>query len=190
MISDRFTVLTDANVLAPALIRNMLLSLAQAGLFRPRWSSKVLDETENTIAKFLKGDHEAARRSRKAIEKAFPEALVSDYEQLVDGVNLPDPDDRHILAAAVQTRTAAIVTSNLKDFPEGVLKPFQIDAMLPDDFLSDVIDLYPQEAAAALKRMRLRLNKPDYSADDFILRAEKVGLPGTAALLADLRQSL
>lgn len=88
--ADRFTALLDACVLGGALRRNMLLSLAEAGLFRPRWSSRVLDETQKAISLITKGDTDGARQ-RAAIEVAFPEALVTGYEIFEEKLALPKP---------------------------------------------------------------------------------------------------
>ncbi len=117
MLADRFTAFLDACVLGSGLRRNILLSLAEAGLFRPRWSSRVLDETEKAIAVITGGSADTGRQ-RRAMEAAFPEALVSGFEHLEEGLQLPDMNDRHVVAAAIATAAAVIVTDNLKDFPE------------------------------------------------------------------------
>ena len=98
--ADRFTALLDACVLGGALRRNMLLSLAEAGLFRPRWSSRILDETQKAITQITKGETDGSRQ-RAAIEAAFPEALVTGYEIFEGKLALPDPNDNHVLAAAI-----------------------------------------------------------------------------------------
>ena len=92
---NRYSALIDACVLGGALKRNIILSLAEAGLFRPRWSERILDETEKAIAQISKGTSNTARQ-RAAIEKAFPEALVlpADPSINVSGL-LPDADDEH-----------------------------------------------------------------------------------------------
>jgi hypothetical protein len=89
--ADRFTALLDACVLGGALRRNMLLSLAEVGLFRPRWSSRILDETQKAIGLITKGETDGTRQ-RAAIEAAFPEALVTGYEIFEGKLALPDPD--------------------------------------------------------------------------------------------------
>ena len=82
--ADRFTALIDACVLGGALRRNMLLSLAESGLFRPRWSARILDETQKTISEITKGATDGSKQ-RAAIEAAFPESLVTGYEVFDDG---------------------------------------------------------------------------------------------------------
>lgn len=129
MFANRFTAFIDACTLAGALKRNLLLSLAEAEFFRVRWSAPVLDETEKAIEKILreKGAEDAADRAARAranMEAAFEEATVADFDQfLCVCEGLPDPDDAHVLAAALKTQAATIVTDNLKDFPQEILTP-------------------------------------------------------------------
>jgi predicted nucleic acid-binding protein len=185
--ADRFTVVLDTNVLVGALTRNMLLSLAEDGLFRARWSQTTLhQEFERTFVK-LYGDADIAARQRRNIETAFPEGLVREDTGLMSGLMLPDPDDRHVLAAAIQTKAALIVTQNLKDFPPESLKPHEIEALSTDDFLADCIDLAGIEAVAAFRRMRKRFRNPQIDAEALILRIEQLGLSQTANLLGEFR---
>ncbi len=186
--ADRYTALLDACVLGGALRRNMLLSLAEAGLFRPRWSNRILDETQKVISEITKGATDGARR-RAAIELAFPEALVTGYEVFEDKLDLPDPNDNHVLAAAISTSASVIVTDNLADFPAGALAPHGIDAISADDFIADTIELDPSEAILALRRMRERFNNPALDVAALIHKAEAQGLLQVATVM-DEYQSL
>ena len=187
MRADRFTALVDANVLAGALTRNMILSLAEDGFFRVRWSAEVLDETERAIAKMVMGKvADAATHAleqRRRIERAFPDAEVEGYEPLIAGLTLPDGNDRHVLAAAIRTAAAIIVTDNAKDFPDRVLASFDIQRIGMDDFITGVIDLDPVGSVAALRRMRQRFQRPEIDADHLVRRVEAIGLTRTANLL-------
>lgn len=78
---------------------------------------------------------EGAARQRLMMERAFPEALVTDHQALIASFELPDPDVRHVLAAALQTKAAVIVTENLRDFPATVLSRYDIEAVGLDDFI-------------------------------------------------------
>lgn len=188
--ADRFTVVLDTNVLVGALSRNMLLSLAEDGLFRARWSQNTLhQEFERTFIK-LYGDVDIAARQRGNIETAFPEGLVNEDPGLMASLTLPDPDDRHVLAAAIQTKAALIVTQNLKDFPAENLAPHEIEAISTDDFLADCIDLAGLQAVAAFRRMRERFRNPQIDAEALILRIEQLGLGQTANLLGEFRSVL
>ncbi|MGN6583694.1 MAG: PIN domain-containing protein [Rhizobiaceae bacterium] len=195
MMANRYTAIIDACVLAGALPRNMILTLAEAGFFRPRWSAKILAETERAICSIhLKhgvADPEAvASRHCDAIKRAFPEAMIEDYEKLIAGCELPDDDDRHVLAAAIQARASVIVTENTRHFPVEVLGQFNVIASTTDEFLADVIDLYTPGAVAALRAMRQRFKKPEFDAESLLLKMESAGLSQTANLLVGEVESL
>jgi len=121
---------------------------------------------------------------------AFPEGLVIEDPGLMSSLTLPDPDDRHVLAAAIQTKAALIVTQNLKDFPAENLAPHEIEAISTDDFLADCIDLAGLQAVAAFRRMRERFRNPQIDAEALILRIEQLGLGQTANMLGEFRSVL
>jgi len=126
--ADQFTTALDANVIAGGFIRNNLLSLAEAGIYRPRWSSDILDEFRRFFVKRY-DDEETATRQKSNMERAFPEALVEDYKTLIDALELPDKGEGHVLACAIQTKASVIVTKNLKDFPAEILQPHDVVAI-------------------------------------------------------------
>ncbi len=187
--ADRFTVVLDANVLVGALSRNMLLSLAEAGFFRPRWSEHIQDEFERAFDRLYQ-DKDLSARQRMRMETAFPEASVNGYDPLIDAINLRDKDDRHVVAAAVQTKAGIIVTENLKDFDPEELEKFEIEAISLDDFIADLLDLAGTEAVAALRAMRERFKRPEITADALIARVEELGLLKTADILNEYREVL
>ncbi len=186
---DRFAVVLDACVLGGALRRNMLLSLAGAGLFRPQWSNRILDETEKAISQITKGDSDGSRQ-RAEIERAFPEALVTGFETFEDKLGLPDPDDNHVLAAAIETAAAVIVTDNLKHFPASALDPYSIEARSADDFIADAVDLHPGAAIFALNQMRERFNNPALDVDALIYKAGAQELTQVATVMKRHRMLL
>ncbi len=196
MFANRFTAFIDACSLAGTLKRNLLLTLAEAEFFRLRWSAKVLDETEVAIATILtrKGVADAdtrAKRARAFMETAFVEACVDDYEQLLAVcANLPDQNDAHVVAAALKTQAAMIVTENLKDFPDEVLRALNIEARSADAFIADTIALDPGRAIAAIRTMRLRLKRPEKTPDLLLLDMEAEGLVETVDILRSHVQSL
>ncbi len=194
MFANRFTVLLDANVLVPALTRNMLLSLAEAQFFRPRWSARIMSETERALSELLqdysKPDPSAdAARACHAMNRAFEDATVAGFEAIESGIadhpGLRDPDDAHVIAAAIQTGASIIVTDNLKDFPETVLAEYGIEAKDANAFLADTIDLKPEKAAEALAVMRNRFQNPSITAESLLLKMEARGLGDAADLLRD-----
>lgn len=180
--ADRFAALIDANVLACAMRRNIVLSLAEVGLFRPRWSDKIMDETAGAIAKITSGGADTVKQ-RSAMERAFPEACVTGYAGLEAGLVLPDPYDRHVLAAAITTSAQVIVTDNLKDFPSDTLAPFDIDAISADEFISAAIELDRLTAIAALRKMRERFKNPAMDAEALLQRIKDRKLFQTAEAL-------
>tara|TARA_R110000868_G_scaffold2384_7_gene17755 strand:- start:36607 stop:37182 length:576 start_codon:yes stop_codon:yes gene_type:complete len=182
--ADRFTVVLDANVLASALGRNLALSLAEAGLFRPRWTNDILDETERAIAKITQ-DPDTAKRQRERIAEAFPEACIDGHQMFIASLKLKDPDDRHVVAAAIRTRAGIIVTENRRDFDPETLEALDIQCLRLDDFVADIIDLAGPEAVAALRTMRERFKHPGMTAEAFVRRLEAKGLVNTATLLEE-----
>jgi predicted nucleic acid-binding protein len=196
LFADRLTVFLDASVLASALKRNLLLTLAEAEFFRVRWSQPVLSEAERAIEGILRkrglaDAGERAARARRAIEAAFENASVDDFgASLSVGKWLPDPEDAHVVAAAVKARAAIIVTDNLRHFPALILVPLGIEARSADAFIADTIDLDVGRAVAAVKRMRERFKKPEKTADLLILDMEAAGLLESADLLRPHVRSL
>lgn len=196
MFANRFTALVDACTLAGALKRNLLLTLAEADFFRLRWSVPILDETQAAIEKILTGKGvpdaaDRAKRARASMESAFEEAMVSDFEVFLPACqNLPDPGDAHVVAAALKTQAAMIVTDNLKDFPDADLNALNIEVRSADAFIADTIALDPGRAVAAIRMMRARFKKPEKTAELLLLDMEAVGLTETVDVLRSHVQSL
>ena len=187
--ADPFAIVVDANLLAGALTRNIILSLAEAGFFRPYWSFRILDEFERYCAKRT-GSPEIAKKQRLRIEAAFPEAIVGGIDAIEEGLNLPDLDDRHVLAAAIKAKAEVIVTENLKDFPVSEMELHDIQVLTLDQFVADILDLAGPEAIAALRLMRERFENPEITAQELILKVETLGLSETANFLAAYKDLL
>lgn len=189
MFANRYTAFVDACSLAGVLKRNILLTLAEEGFFRVRWSAEVLDEAEQAIAnihaaKGKSGAATIAKDQRARMERAFEEAAVTGYDPfLSECADLPDPDDRHVVAAALKAQAQAIVTDNLRDFPDAVLAGLNIEAKSTDAFIADTIELDPGRAVGALRRMREAFRNPALSAETLLLKMEAVGLTETADTL-------
>ena len=184
MFANRFTAFVDACSLVSPLRRNLLLSLAEGEFFRLRWSARVL-EVEHAITrsyakKEVEDGAERAAKARRAMERAFEEAVVSGYEDLQPGLGeLPDANDAHVIAAAVKTRASVIVTENLRDFPERILKPLDLEAKTADEFIADTVDLDIGWAIPIIRRMRERLKRPEKTAEALLLAMEASGLTHT-----------
>lgn len=117
------------------------------------------------------------------INNAVEDCLITGYEHIIEGLKLPDPDDRHVLAAAIRAGAAAIVTMNLKDFPDNVLSEFEVFAQHPDDFILDLADLEPPILERVAKEQRANLCNPSVSAKEFVANIRRQGLPGVADFL-------
>lgn len=193
--ADRFTALADANVLASALKRNMLLSFARAEFFRVRWSQKIMDETERTIEKLLKRKNvpeprKGAARQRKNMCIAFEEASVEGFEMLEPTLVGINEKDRHVLAAALKTCASVIITDNLKDFPEESCAPFDIKPLSADNFFADCISLSPPDTMAVLRQMRERLKNPEITPERLVTLCEGEAMPKTALLMLEHKAAL
>ena len=105
------------------------------------------------------------------------DCLVTGYEALIPGIELPDPDDRHVVAAAIRTRASVIVTFNLKDFPADVLEPLGLEAQHPDEFITHLIYLNAGLVCKALKEQRAGLRNPPRSAEELLATLEMQRLP-------------
>ncbi len=176
----RFPVFLDTNVLFPASLADTLLRLAELDVIRPHWSADVMAELERNLGKRIPPERAAKRR--RTMETAFPEAMVSGYERIVDGME-NDPKDRHVLAAAVHSDCEVIVTFNLKDFPGRALNQHDLVAVHPDDFLLDQLDLYPQAVRRSLERQATELARPRLTLLELIVHFERIELRGFAAEL-------
>ena len=180
-VADRFVVILDANVLFPFRKRDVLLRFYQAGLFRARWSDEILDEWTRNLLRLKPHLEDSIRSQLRAMANHFPEALVSGHDGLVEALSLPDPNDRHVLAAAIVCGAQHIVTDNLSDFPAERLAAYDIEAIDADEFLSRTFDLYPSEALSVLRDLRGTYGNPPYSAPEFVLDLTAKGLPKLAA---------
>jgi predicted nucleic acid-binding protein len=179
----------DANVLYPAELRNFLMHLALAGLFRAKWSAAVHEEW---ISNLLENRPDLTRqkleRTRRLMDKATLDALVEGYEDLIPSLRLPDENDRHVLAAAIRGEAQLIVTMNLKDFPEEVLQKYEIEALHPDEFVLQLIELAPDVVMDAAETHRQSLKNPPKSIEEFLASLEAQGLPKSVATLRMLFQ--
>ena len=166
---DTFTVVLDACVLYSAPLRDVILEIAAEGIFRPRWTDRIHEEWIAAVLKQnARATPQALRRTRRLMDAAVPDALISGYEHLVQGLSLPDSNDQHVLAAAIIAKAGALVTFNTRDFPENALEPFGIEAQHPDDFLVYQFDLAQAKVCTAIKRLRARLRSPPMSIDEYI----------------------
>ncbi len=184
--SARYTVILDACVLYPAPVRDLLLSLAHQGLYHARWTAAINDEWIRSVANNRPDlDMARLRQTAETMTNAIPDSQISGYERFVDVIDLPDPDDRHVVAAAIAGHADAIVTFNLKDFPSEVLEPLGLEIQHPDDFVVSQLHLSLTDALKAVKAQRMRLVNPAKTPKELIATFARCGLPQTASLLAE-----
>lgn len=157
-----------------------LLRLAEEESYRPLWSAGVLEELERNVVQRHRTSEEAIRRRISQMQRAFPDAEVREYESLID-VMTCDPKDKHVLAAAVRGQAEVLITSNIDDFPDTALAPYDITAIHPDDFLLDQLDLYPGVTIGALRAQADSYVSPPMSIDELLGRLAAAGVPKFAA---------
>lgn len=126
---------------------------------------------------------EKTSRLRELMNAAVRDCLVEGYESLIPILDLPDPDDRHVLAAAIKANAQLIVTRNLKDFPKGTLAKWGIKAKHPDDFVRDQIDIDPQAVWACVQQIVDSRTQRPVTADDVLDELARDGLVASATLL-------
>ena len=186
MIST-FTAYFDANVFYGARLRSLILFLAQTKLFRARWSDRVHDEwIRNLLEKRPSLQRADLMRTRQLMDAAVLDALVTGYEPLINAMDLPDPDDRHVLAAAVVCKASCIVTFNISDFPEESLAPYGLHAVHPDDFLRDVESVDPAAFADAVWEDLDHYRAPPLDLPEYVVALRKAGVPRIAEQISKL----
>lgn len=182
-----FAVVYDACALYPAPLRDLLMRIARTGIVQARWSDAILDECFASIARERPElDRERLARTRALMQAALPAATVHDFKHLVDGIELPDPDDRHVVAAAIRGGAQAIITFNLKDFPQEALRRFDIEAKHPDDFVIDCLDLAPALVANCVREQAAALRNPARSVGEVLSDLRAGGLVQAVAKLNEL----
>ena len=186
---SQFTVVYDACVLYPAPLRSFLMYLALTDLYHARWSNDIHEEwMRNVVKDYADIPREQVERIRELMNLHVRDCLVTGYEPLIDALHLPDPNDRHVLAAAIRCGADTIVTFNLKDFPEDALRPYGIEAQHPDDFLAFQLDLAPNLVCAAAKKQRSSLKNPPMSVEEYLASLERQGLPQTVSSLREFAE--
>lgn len=162
-------VLLDACVLYPFHLRNILIQIAADRLMEARWTDAIQQEWSRNLLAALPSISDARlRETRRLMNQALPQARVSGYEPLIDDINLPDPDDRHVVAAGVASGASVILTWNLRDFPVPELRRHGLTVRTPDVFLSSLHDMAPELMTASLSNARRNLGKSALSGAEFI----------------------
>lgn len=144
----------DANVLYPTILREILIDLAEQGLYEPLWSDRILAEWQHAAAR-LGPDQEAVAGAEIALLRdRFATAVMPDDGERAIDLLLPDPADRHVIEAALSGSASLIVTANLRDFPRSVMAGLGLRAIHPDAFLLDLHAEHAETVMAAVQAAR------------------------------------
>lgn len=183
------TAFLDANVLYPAPMRDVLMQLAVTDVFKAKWSEDIHREwTDALIRNEPHRDRTAIERTRDLMNQATRDCLVTGYEAWIPSLELPDPHDRHVLAAAIAGRCDAIRGTEPEGFPADALEPYGIETLHPDDFLSNKLALAPGLFCSALRKVRVRLENPPHTAEDCLAILTLRGLAATAVELEQFKE--
>jgi predicted nucleic acid-binding protein len=150
----QFIVVYDSCVLYPAHFGTLLMRLALTDLYHAKWTQEIHKEWMRNLLKNrpdLTIERLQSVRARMDLHVHVRDGLIEGYEELIDGIKLPDPNDRHVLAAAIKANAQTIVTYNLSDFPLSALSKYEIDAQHPDEFLRHLLDLAPAKVIATVQ---------------------------------------
>lgn len=186
-MASNFTVVYDACVLYPAPLRDLLMQLALSDLFRARWTEQIHDEWIRNVLKNRPDlTLKQLTRTKELMNSNVRDCLVTNYEYLIPSLQLPDIDDRHILAAAIAGGAEAIITFNLSDFPQSILNQYNIAAQHPDEFISNLLDLKLSKVVAAARTCQQRLKNPPKSFDEYLEILLKQGLSVSVSMFQEL----
>lgn len=189
-MKSHFTVVYDACVLYPAPLRDFLMWLALTDTFRARWTEQIHEEWMRGVLRERPELQEQLKRTRDLMNSHVRDSLVTGYEHLIETLDLPDADDRHVMAAALHCGASLIVTANLKDFPEETLRRYQLAAEHPDDFICNLFDLHPAKVVEAARSHRKTLKKPPKTVDEYLDCLLKQGLTQTVDALREFNLAI
>lgn len=184
---NRLTVVFDACVLYPAPLRDLLMCLSFYGhAFAPKWSTQIQNEWKrNLLKKRPDLDRIKLDMTTDYMNKAIPTAQVRVPKKIINRLILPDPNDRHVLAVAIQAKASLIITFNLKDFPHHILKRYNVQAIDPDAFISQLLTNQPEAVLFSVDKHLGSLNNPSKTITEYLYTLHQQGLVTTANALAN-----
>lgn len=183
----RSVVVLDSCVLYPAPLRDFLMHLALLDLFQAKWTEEIHNEwIGNVLENRSDLRPEQLERTKNLMNLHVRDCLVENYENLIENLELPDKNDRHVLAAAICVKADFILTFNLKDFPSETLKKYKITAVHPDKFISSLFETDAEKVCLAAERQRLSLKNPPKEREEFLQILLQQGLTETCEKLNKL----
>lgn len=160
------------------------MHLALSGLFRAKWTNQIHEEWISSLLKQRRDlTREKLIRTRDLMNAHAEECLVENYEHLIDSINLPDPNDRHVLAAAIKCSASVIITYNTRDFPMSEISKYEVEVQDPDTFIMHLLDIDVRAVCYALKRQRSNLKHPPKNVHEFLEILESHRLPQSCSFL-------
>ena len=171
-------------MLYPAPLRDLLVELANCSLFRAKWTDQIHEEWIGNLLKNRPDlNRDTLTRTRELMDTAVLDCMVEGHMDLVESLVLPDPDDRHVLAAAIHSGADAIITFNMRDFPDEVMSQYNLEVLHPDDFIRFQFDFDNAAVIVAAQRCRARLRNPERTAAEYLDTLALQRLPKTVAAL-------
>jgi len=181
----------DACVLYPASLRDFLLNLATEKVFLPRWSEEIRNEwISNLLENRPDLKPENLERTRRRMDVRLPNSLVRGYEAITLTLQLPDPKDQHVLAAAIHAKAKYIVTFNLAHFPNSILQSYNIEVISPDKFIQCLIKTVPNSVIRLAGNHRLSLTRPPLTVEEYLATLEQQGLQKTVTFLREHKNNI
>ncbi len=180
----KFSVIYDACVLYPAPLRDLLMRLAATDLFKAHWTDTIHEEWITALLRQGKYRREDLEKTRDLMDRHIKDAKVYDYEVFIERLELPDANDRHVLAAAIKINADAIVSFNVRDFPPTILNRYGMELIHPDDFVCEQFESNPMLCCKVIQNQRLALKNPPKSSKEFLAILQRQSLPKMSSVLS------
>lgn len=175
---SKVTVVLDACILYPAPLRDLFMHLALNDLFRAKWTEDIHEEwIRNVLENRPDLKRRQLERTRKLMDSNVRDCLVIGYQKIIHNLELPDENDRHVLVAAIKSKSDGIVTFNLKDFPKKHMGNYGLKVFHPDDFLVNLIESDPNKVYSSVKNQRLSLRNPSKNQAEYLENMGKQSIP-------------
>jgi predicted nucleic acid-binding protein len=175
--------LLDADCLHKFFLRGLFTWLASFRIYSPRWTDEILDETIKSLVRRFPSDEVKLDVQIRAMAARFPDALITGYQELVGTLGCPDPQDEHVLAAAIVGKVDRLITFNLKDFPQNLHSTYGIELTHPDDFLMELVAKNPEQCLNATAKWLSGYERPTLPIQDVSRAIGQIGCPRFAQYL-------
>lgn len=189
-LANRYTVVLDASVLFPNMKRDLLLCFFEADLYRAQWTERIQQEWLTRAIEKYPDNEDSLRRTDALMRGNFESAWIrTEYEPFIDAIHLPDPNDRHVVAAAIVSAAQYIVTDNVRHFPAETLTRFGLEAGTADKFLAGTFEHYVRDVLGVLRDHRRGL-KTRPSPAEYLMMLRQKQMPRLASHLMPYREAI